>query len=553
MGHQKKSVAIDGIAIDGMDEDWVAVSVDEWYVEDKDDMVCVRRLYSVVVAELTKSTANGVVVPRTTMTKKAAIVVKKEEDEEPEEEWMPGKRDEKRGKALVKGGLVERYPSWCSEEDGDGIEVKCRPERDGLVATTAVDDLVPELLGSQRRNAATLNKRQRWSKVWDLLEALVAEGTATVVQVPEPLRRGNYTCAPQTVYRYAVKATSFLPRMESSTQKSTKDRQRQSRERTVYRYVKQQLIPWYEMTTDVPQVILAARDKHTESNEKPPFDALTGILRAPPKRRPLTKKERRAFAPSVSKSVPNVRAALNGVVDRAVELYFGRRVFVTYVAISGKIHDTVQVDAEDEDDDKPRRYRDGQVVGEQQKRKVWLGLDGTDAYCLRISIEARLSADWLPLGEYVGPASGRDEILHSLADSVHATLRDGVFGVYCTGLRFRGIEYHRSPALRVGAFGADLNPRRSTMSTSFTTKEDDDDDIVVYQLSTAKQDQDEERATLLKKFALKPRRTSGAYWDYPKCPRMAKRKLFAKEITDATDAYYCSDISDNDEYDDDDV
>ena len=363
---------------------------------------------------------------------------------------------------------------------------------------------------------------------------------------------------------------------ESRREKAARDRTK--KDRTVFHYVKRRLALWYEIDGEVPSAIIAAREQRDryqqqetlqeeehqqrrrrrgeeqenrsfqQSTQREPnkkkelFEALHGILRSAPKQRPLTKRQRRAFAPSVAKC-QNVRAAANGVVERAVELHFGRAVFVTFVTLSGKIHDTVEVDDDLDDEERNElRYRDGRVVDDRQKRKkVFLGLDGTDAYCERVAIEALdlKGGCWMSLGDFGGPPSGPAEIARSLGDCCHASLRDGVKGVACTGLRFRAITWRRSPALRVGAYGSDLSLGQSRpRQTSPTLPQDD---AVVYQLRytaqpTALDDpRADARSKLFLKYALKPRRTSAYDYYGDKTSRQKKHLEFARHIKAAID------------------
>ena len=177
-----------------MEDDWVLdLGKDEFFCSEDAGMVCVRRAYCAVAAEGPPPKSRTMINVSKKTTRRKAREEKAGDDaaedvvdffEEPE--LRPRSR-----KALAKVGLIERMPSWFGSADVENsIEVYgTRPRYPGgLVAATAVDALVPELM----TRPATLNRKSRWQALTDVLETLVREGSATVLSVPDPLGRGAY-------------------------------------------------------------------------------------------------------------------------------------------------------------------------------------------------------------------------------------------------------------------------------------------------------------------------------------------------------------------------
>lgn len=545
--------ALDDPSVQRMEhDDWVQVVEDGlWFSQEEDDLVCVRRSYASALV----SCGDAAMMPqhRTSplhmqlpckQKKNGKIACEEKEDDGIHEE--SGRRWRKQ---LVKGGLVKRWIYENIRQEPNSLTV-LRPKRDGLMAMTAIDEQLPELL---TRESATLNKKKRWEAVRELFHELELAGIATpALAVKPPYGRGDMS-PPLECERFIVQATKWV------ALQSNKVRHRlevlAARDAVVSRYDKQGVVPWYALDSQMPAKVTAERNKR-HGTQRCYFDPMRGSLRAPSRRGALSKREARAFTPGVAiaSGAPamtnNVRAAANGVVNYSVELAFGRAVFLTFVSVAGKIHDTEQVEVDQEKDSK-LRYRNKQIVSTRKRYTsyCWVAIQGTDAYVERVELFVRLASTgaWLGLGEHQASSNGRDEVAISLASAGCATLRsDGIFGIECTAVRFRALSWYRSPALRVGAYGKYLCADRGHLRPTLSPKVENDDEAVIYDLYSTTFLRDDDgmsqrlvRTRLLRTHAHKPRRTRGSYRFHrdERRDRPSKRNTFARQIKDATADY----------------
>lgn len=500
------------------DESWCSVRDDDaaWWYRDDGEFVSLCRSWTAVVADGEWNVQAPACLPN--VAPKGKIVKAAPCDDEERDDATKTRRN---GKKAVKAGLMARR----EDRDGAKIGVVGRARQGDVVATTEIDDMMPELL---MFSEATLDRGQRWVKVRAKLDELVEQGVATQL--------GEWTStASEVVTRYAIQASGHA-KMSRKPMSAAADRRRR-----VMRRVKGKLVQWYTLGGEPPALVVAARAKQGDAC----FQPLRGALRAPPKRTALTRKERRAFAPSVaaatgaSSTIRDVRAAVNGVALGAVELDFGMPVFVTFVVLSGKIHDTVEIsDDEDDDDVKPTpQFRNGVLLNKRPVKIRHAALEGTDAYCSSVNLSARVGNDWVNLGEVPGPVrGGHTEVAVPIGD----TLRGGVAGILCTALRFKPVSWHRAPALRVGAFG---EPAQSRQNRKGKAKADDDDDVI-YEVITPREqgDDDRGRASILHRYARRPSyvKYRCSYNDL-RVGRSSKAKIFADEIADGQHAYYATD------------
>lgn len=497
----------------GDEDSWCTVSDDDaWWCRDDGEFVSLCKSWKAVVADGEWDLRAPELVPTCPVKRKVVKTVACDDDE-----LVDATKARRNGKKTVKTGLMFRR----EDRDGAKIGVAVRSRQGDVVATTDIDEMMPELL---MFSEATLDRGQRWVSVRAKLDELVERGVATQL--------GEWTStSSEVVTRYAIQASGHAKLGRKPVTRAAE------RRRQVLRYVKGKLVLWYTLGGDPPALVVAARAKHGDAF----FQPLRGALRAPPKRGPLTRKERRAFAPSVAAAtgatsqIVDVRAAANGVALGAVELDFGKPVFVTVVVLSGKIHDTVDVtdDEDDSDDVKPTpRFRNGVLLNKRHVKTRFAALEGTDAFCARVNISARVGNDWVGLGEVPGPTSGHTEMAVPIGD----TWRNGVTGIFCTALRFKPVAWQRAPALRVGAFG-----EQSRLNRKGKAQADDDDDVI-YEVTVPKEqgDDDRGRASILHRYSRRPNYSSRYRYDYWRVRRSNKAKIFADEIADGEREYYAT-------------
>lgn len=204
---------------------------------------------------------------------------------------------------------------------------------------------------------------------------------------------------------------------------------------------------------------------NSPSNIAEEHQPLRATLRATPGTSALL--SRRAFSPGVAGACGSlsqgVRAAQNAVVNEAVDLVFGRPVLVTYASIAGKIHDTTyeRVQLAKAQDYKPRYYNSEIVIPEEndsraKRTRIHVAVEGTEAYCDRVEISARLTLNprvWVSLGVFAGCRDGHTENTIYLGDCPAAQKHSGA--ISCIALRFRALSWHNKPMLRVGAYGVE--------------------------------------------------------------------------------------------------
>lgn len=531
-------------------DDWIQVVDEGLWCSQEDDLVCVRRSYAsaltscvdAAIPQQGTSPLNMQLLSRKKRNDKAACDEKEDDPvyDETRRRWR---------KQLVKGGLVKRMVHAYYEQEPNYLTV-LRPKRDGLMATTAIDEQLPELL---TRESATLNKKKRWEAVRELFYELELAGIATSAQVPKPpYGRGGAT-PPLECERFIVHATKWVAFQSSKLQHW--QQRLAERDAVVSRYVKQGLVPWYALDSQMPTNVTVERNKRSNTHRHY-FEAIRGVLRALPRRGALSKREARAFTPGVATSsgapamARNVRAAANGVVNESVELAFGRTVFLTFVSIAGKIHNIEKVEI-NRDEESMLRHRNNQIVSARKKFRnyCWVATEGSEAYVERFRLSVRLAStgDWLGLGEHRGSSNCWDEVAISLASAECATVRaDDIFGIECTAVRFHALSWFHSPSFRVGAYGGDLSKERPRMCATVTPKVENHHDVVTYDLYWTRfsEDDDDEnqrrvRNRLLRTHAHKPRfiRWKDRYGASAHQRRRSKRKGFAREIKDASADY----------------
>eukprot|EP00631_Chrysoreinhardia_giraudii_P001162 CAMPEP_0197423242 /NCGR_PEP_ID=MMETSP1170-20131217/20322_1 /TAXON_ID=54406 /ORGANISM="Sarcinochrysis sp, Strain CCMP770" /LENGTH=522 /DNA_ID=CAMNT_0042950643 /DNA_START=39 /DNA_END=1607 /DNA_ORIENTATION=+ len=451
-------------------------------------------------------------VPRASKKKQEEDEVKDDDDDVV---TVPRRRHPK---SLVKGGLARRI----GPKTEDSIQVVWRPSEKGVLRTTALDEAFPDLL----RGSATLGRHRRWETVRTLLDDLESWGLAECLGKPPnaSLERGAW--APTTeVERYVLTATG-----ETRGQVVKK----KSFFSVVFKHESRRgFVPMYDLDVE------------------PRDDTIRGVLRGV--KHCLSKRERRAFAPGAAAKCGaasvgrSPKAVVNGVCQRAIELDFaGRQVFVEHVGLAGKIHDTV-IEYDDDDGVTDVAYRDNRLVETRRGRKsMHVAISGTDAWTTRVEILARpnRSMDWVKVGDYAACENGHQESFVSLADSPMSVVRDdGKRGVPCVALRFKALEWHRAPVLRVGAYGVDV-PKAGKRRSSLNSERDDQSHIVIYDVCVTppanNHDDDDdlgrsaERRAVFRTHAHKPRRTSGFdYWYRGRDTRAALRKHVRRDINDA--------------------
>ena len=459
----------------------------------------------------------------------------------------------RRHRARHSSTLVRRCGGSISSNDE--IEVLRRGfVEGGLRPCTPLDRLVPELL---RRPTATLGRRQRWVHLAELLERLEREGLCWRTKPAErAFERGRDGRGPLDIVRYAVKADEWLRAdVAADAHLDAARARRRSRHgggSRVYRVGKGgKCLLWYELACKLPlfqatRVAAAAAAAGTRKQQPVP---LRGVLKAPPKLAPLTKKQRRAFAPGVAArcgaatTACDARLARSAVVRGAVELDFGRRVLVTHASIAGQIHETHSRAVVHD--------RDGLVVPRSAGASPgWVAIEGTEAYVTRFELSARLAAncgEWTCIGEFTGCCdNGRDECAVALdACAAAMTRKDGVSGLECTALRFRAVHFHgASPMLRVGAYGLEAlsdatNKKKAQTLADATDHDGGGDETVVVEyllrlLPKPRHDRDgtdDGSVRLRRTWAVKGRREHGFSPYYStKETKAVKRKTFRRQL-----------------------
>eukprot|EP00568_Trieres_chinensis_P010294 CAMPEP_0183295960 /NCGR_PEP_ID=MMETSP0160_2-20130417/3714_1 /TAXON_ID=2839 ORGANISM="Odontella Sinensis, Strain Grunow 1884" /NCGR_SAMPLE_ID=MMETSP0160_2 /ASSEMBLY_ACC=CAM_ASM_000250 /LENGTH=549 /DNA_ID=CAMNT_0025457511 /DNA_START=31 /DNA_END=1680 /DNA_ORIENTATION=- len=442
----------------------------------------------------------------------------------------PVDRYARAGKRSLKHSLVKRWPQtsmyldWPRHTD-EYIEVVSRTKKGfGLVSKTVLDDNLPELI---RRSTATLGCAGRWKSVIDLLDSLEADGKAIRQALNEPTRFINprfHQCEsmPHEKIKYSVKSNGTIN--QSTRQKKTGEFNqiimRHCNESSKWKV-------WYGLSLEQPPV-----------GDLP----LHGSLRAPAGMAPLRGGARKAFTPGVAPSCGaaathlHVASAKRAVVGGTVDLVFGRNVAVTHASLAGKIHDTsleaLRVskfhsrgwDLDVDDSFKPL-LAEGALC-----RLCLVGIEGTDAYCTRVQISARISLGptrrWVDLGVFDACKDGHNEVAIPLGGCVAAS-PDGA--VRCVALRFRAVSWRNKPLLRVGAYGQDLDcevqgkkgkqPKHSEGSGF-----DDGVEYILHRAAKHQCDLGHQR-----RYALKGRSCKiDAYDDHT--PRAARRSQLRKDI-----------------------
>lgn len=444
------------------------------------------------------------------------------------------------GKKALKHSLVKRCCPWeygspaSGWRSDDCIEVTRRGKDEyGLCPKTPIDDMLPELLTNW---CATLGRANRWKDVKGLFDQLEQEGTAVRVTVPVDERdmymrftKGRYCEPPSDSTRYVVKS--------NDTYKDTSRRyghiyamKNRWSGQEVYCWQRGRWRVWYELTSEPP----------AEIEEAP----LRATLHAPPGTSTLDGRARRAFSPGVAltcgaaSTTSHVVSAERAVVERAVDLVFGLPVSVTHASIAGKIHKTrSETLFMSKAEDYPPRYYNSTIVvpDDVQRKQKWcnIAVEGTDAYCDRVEISARLVGSprtWIVLGTFAGCKDGHTEKAIYLGDC-HAA--SGTGAVLCIALRFRAVSWHNKPLLRVGAYGHDDKPLTNDKAREKVFPSDDTgfEDGVEYTLYCAKHRHDGNDA-LFRQYAKKEGRSCHKE-DWPRRSKEMKRAKQRADIKDA--------------------
>lgn len=451
------------------------------------------------------------------------------DNEEPNDDSSaePIQKRVRNGKRACKHSLVRRAESMyafdsigcqCSWYYGDFIEVVSRPlNENGRVPKTALDDVLPELVDDS--TGATLGRSKRWAYIKTLLDQLEKDGIATCITggkhisgMPHGMcRYGRYSSAPHELVHIVVKPNgSYDPR----TRIGRYDRKTFDGS-TVYHKHRGNYQVFYALNVERPPGVNA-----------PP---IRGSLRS------LQSDDhgsRRAYTPGVatccgaSRSATRISAVQNAFAPKTVDLVFGRKVSVAFASIAGKIHNTTLETYEETT--KSRHYPSGKI-----KRWRHVALEGTDSYCTRIEISARLALNpriWVRLGSFDACQDGHTEIPIYLGDC-DAALTDGT--VECLSLRFRALSWHRRPLLRVGAYGRDEN------ASSFTAKDKgavgDGVEYVLHQSLVRETDQD---ISFQRKYGIKCGRSYGdGGWTSPKHKKAHKRSELRASMKEALEDY----------------
>lgn len=439
------------------------------------------------------------------------------------------------GKKSLKHSLVKRCPTtpYRMEMIDDRVEVTNRPstDKDGMRPKTAVDDVLPELL-VMSVGEASLGRLKRWEEVVELFRHLEENGDAVRVAIPSSRGcndRGRYSDPPLDSDSYVVRANGFVP---SSQFQHPRHQYRSSnsswRGEKVYHWHRKRWAVLYEINS--PSDIA---EEH-----KP----LRATLRATPGTTSLL--SRRAFSPGVAGACGSlsqgVRAAQNAVVNEAVDLVFGRPVLVTYASIAGKIHDTTheRVQLTKAQEYKPRYYNSEIVIpdenGSRAKRaRIHVAVEGTEAYCDRVEISARLTLNprvWVSLGVFAGCRDGHTEQAIYLGDCPAAQKHSEA--VSCIALRFRALSWHNKPMLRVGAYGVESEACKNQRKTVAVSNGDAIfENGVQYTLHRYKNREDGRDSTW-RRYAIKG--PSENCWNYGDKNLKSKRRTAIKsEIRDA--------------------
>ena len=435
------------------------------------------------------------------------------------------KRKARVGKKALKHSLVKRisrhhgfltytqqnYFAPVATYYDDYIEVVRRGKgEDGLSLKTPIDDLLPELLTC---NGGVLGRAQRWADAKQLLECLENEGNA--VRIADHRQdHARYSGLPQDSVRFVVKANgSFNTTVQNKAKASIWNPYT-----SVLRWQCGRWRVWYELTSEPPSEI-----------KQPPLRA---VLRASPGNGRLDGSARRAFSPGVAgtcgaaSTLSSLPATEKAVVNKEVDLIFGRPVAVTHASIAGKIHATKieTMDAE-EDKDCLGWYQQGRWHQLHRKKNFHVALDGTEAYCTRVEISARLTANpkiWVTLGTFDGCRDGHTEKAIFLGDCHAASGNNSE--VHCIALRFRAMSWHKQPLLRVGAYGHHVDDQKTKDNRNKSILSDNDacagfEDGVEY-IVYSSEHRDDGTDAVRRRYAIK----EGKYFKYHDPRRSQERK-----------------------------
>ena len=401
-----------------------------------------------------------------------------------DEKYTHNARSTTDSKRSIKHSLIKRDPVCAASMDfprqkDEYIEVVKRPSSKDeagscVVSKTAVDDLLTELMDAGN-SSATLGRDKRWKRVHDLFDRLENEGNAVRCPAPNSSSR-RYTYKPRhyrfegpphEIIRYSVKPNGTYRRKSSNNHEM--NRNCIPHAHAVHHRQNGRWKVWYELSSEPPL--------HIQRLEG--ITPLRGSLRSPPGSAPLRGGARNAFSPGVAticgagSSQFHVSSAQQAVAENAVELFFSRTVAVSHASIAGKIHDT-QLES------LPRSNAPLSVApgtSRRMKRHCHVAIEGTDAYCDRVEISARLPSApkaWIVIGifdgcqgNFDGCRDGHTETLISLTNC-DAASRNGA--VHCIALRFQAVSWHNRPMLRVGAYGHEIDeamtphPRKRSLS-----------------------------------------------------------------------------------------
>jgi len=456
-------------------------------------------------------------------------------------------------KRSLRHSLIKRDPVCSASMDfsrqrDEYIEVIRRPSSKDeagscIVSKTAVDDLITELMDAGN-SLATLGRDKRWKRVQDIFDRLENEGNAVRCPAPNSSSR-RYTYKPRhyrfvgpphEMVRYSVKPNGTY-RRKSSTNAT---HYYHGHGHAVHRRHNGRWKVWYELSSEPPLHIQRLQG----------ITPLRGSLRAPPGSAPLRGGARKAFSPGVAticgagSSQFNVSSTQQAVAENAVELFFGRTVAVSHASIAGKIHDTEteSLRRSKGDDYGPRRNEPLVVApgtSGKMKRRCHVAIEGTDAYCDRVEISARLPSApkvWIVLGIFDGCRDGHTETPISLTNCDVAS-RNGA--VHCIALRFRAASWHNRPMLRVGAYGYEIDDddaavkKKKSVAASISHDSTAFEDGVEYILHRWTRHEDGSDA-LRRRYAFKGN-SLGMRWDgwEDRDSRAARRRNFRYDVKEA--------------------
>merc|ERR1711862_602023 len=154
------------------------------------------------------------------------------------------------------------------------------------------------------------------------------------------------------------------------------------------------------------------------------------------------------------------------------------------IGLAGKIHDVIvhkeTLDDNSQDDDSRPLYRNSvRVNNRHTKKSRYVAIPDTDAYCTRFELWALVHhtkkyQEWVWIGTYMGCQNAHTERIVSLTktSSVLCSRKCGhdssssLYGVECSALRFKALDWCRDPLMQVAAYGIDDSSNGDAESSS---------------------------------------------------------------------------------------